>query len=258
MDGQIGPAGHRPYNRPMTPRFYIPNLLAPGGSADLPPEATHHAARVLRLNIGDHIRVFDGRGGEWVAHIARMKPAVHVVLDTFDPATRTPDSQVTLVQALPAADKMDWIVQKAVELGATAIRPVVAKRSIVRLSADKMERRHTHWRNVAIAACEQCGVNIVPVIAPLLDLPQYLSQTPADNETRLLMLPGAALRLRDMSRPAGSVTILVGPEGGFEEGEIDIALLAGFMPLGFGPRVLRTETAGPAVLAAMMALWGDC
>ena len=242
----------------MYPRFYIPTILAPGGSIDLPVEAAHHADRVLRMKPDDKLQVFDGRGGEWSAHIVRMKPTVHVALDVFDPASNTPDLQVTLVQALPAADKMDWVLQKAVELGVAAIQPVVAKRSVVRLSGDKLERRQVHWHNVVIAACEQSGTNAVPVVAPLLDLPQYMAQPPVENETRLIMLPDTAVRLRDLPMPAGPVTILVGPEGGLEKGEIDLALLSGFQPLGFGPRVLRTETAGLAMLAAMMAQWGDC
>ena len=249
---------YRPYNRPMTPRFYIPSILAPGGSVDLPPEASHHADRVLRLKPDDQVRLFDGRGGEWTAHIVRMKPAVHVLLDHFNPSSCAPDLQVTLVQALPAADKMDWVLQKAVELGVAAIQPVVAKRSIVRLSGDKLERRQVHWRNVVIAACEQCGSNIVPVIAPLLDLPQFMAQPPMQNETRLIMLPNTAARLRNLPKLAGPLSILVGPEGGFEEAEVEMALLAGFVPTGFGPRVLRTETAGLAVLAALMATLGDC
>jgi len=162
------------------------------------------------------------------------------------------------VQSLPAADKMDWVLQKAVELGVAAIQPVVAKRSIVRLSGDKLERRQAHWRNVAIAACEQCGTNLVPVIAPLLDLPQFMAQPRAENETRLIMLPNTVAQLRDLPKPVGLISILVGPEGGFEEAEIEIALLAGFVPTGFGPRVLRTETAGLAVLSALMSKWGDC
>jgi 16S rRNA (uracil1498-N3)-methyltransferase len=206
----------------------------------------------------DELRVFDGRGGEWTARIVRMKPTVHVALEIFHPSSQVPDLQVTLVQALPAADKMDWVLQKAVELGVAAIRPVVARRSIVRLSGEKMDRRQAHWHNVVVSACEQCGANVVPVVAPLLDLPQYLAQPAAENETRFVLLPGGTLRLREMQKPAGPVTMLVGPEGGFEEGEVEIAVLSGFTPLGFGPRVLRTETAGLAVLAAMMAKWGDC
>ena len=247
------------YNQPMSsPRFYIPSLLAPGASVDLPPEAAHHAAHVLRLKQDDEVLLFDGRGGEWMAHIVRIKPTVHVALDRFDPATHAPDLQVTLVQALPAADKMDWVVQKAVELGVAVIQPVAARRSVVRLSGEKMARRQIHWRNVAVAACEQCGANTVPVVAPLLDLPHYLAQTVTGNELRLLLLPGVETRLRDLPRPDGPVSILVGPEGGFDEGEIEIAMLAGFKAMSFGPRVLRTETAGLAVLAAMMAQWGDC
>ena len=241
----------------MFPRFYTPTPLAPGASVDLPPEAAHHAARVLRMQPDDEVRVFDGRGGEWTARIVRMKPTVHVVLEVFDPDNHASDLQVTLVQALPAADKMDWVLQKAVELGVFAIRPVVAKRSVVRLAADKMERRQNHWRNVVIAACEQCGANLVPVVAPLLDLPQYLAQPAAHNESRLLLQSGVGMRLRDMVKPEGAVTILVGPEGGFEDSEIDLIKFTGFEPLSFGPRVLRTETAGPAALAAMMAFWGD-
>ncbi len=241
----------------MSSRFYTPIPLAPGASVDLSPEAAHHAARVLRLSEGDEIRLFNGRGGEWTAHIVRLKPTVHVALDYFDPDNHATDLPITLVQALPAADKMDWVLQKAVELGVSAIQPVAAKRSVVRLSGDKIERRQTHWRNVVIAACEQCGANIVPVVAPLLDLPQYLAQVPAPNATRLLMQPCAEMRLRDLPSPDGPVTILVGPEGGFEESEIELALFTGFKPMRFGPRVLRTETAGLAILAAMMTLWGD-
>lgn len=242
----------------MLPRFFVPSSFAPGASIDLPEEAAHHALRVLRLGLGDGIVLFDGRGGEWAARIVRLKPTLHVTLDAFDPATRAPELRVTLVQGLPAADKMDWVVQKAVELGAAAIQPVAAKRSVVRLSGEKLERRQSHWRNVAIAACEQSGANILPAIEPLLDLPQYLARPAAENELRLLLLPGTAARLRDLPKPSGPVTVLVGPEGGLEESENEIALLAGFMPMGFGPRVLRTETAGLAAIAAMMTLWGDC
>lgn len=249
--------GAAPIIRRMIPRFYTPAVLAPGGSVDLTQEAAHHAARVLRLGPGDMVTVFNGQGGEWTSRIVRMKPTVHVALEAFDAATRASSLDITLVQALPAADKMDWIVQKSVELGVAAIRPVAAKRSVVRLSGEKMERRQLHWRNVAIAACEQCGANVLPRVEPLADLPRYLSEPRAADELRLLMLPDAAQGLRDLPAPHGPVSILIGPEGGFEEAEIDIAQLAGFQPVRFGPRVLRTETAGPAILAAMLAMWED-
>lgn len=241
----------------MNPRFYCPFPLAPGASIDLPELAAHHAARVLRLGPGDEVSVFDGRGGEWSARIVRLKPTVHVSLDAFDATDREPPLRVTLVQSLPSGDKMDWVVQKAVELGVASIQPVAAKRSVIRLSPERRERRVQHWTNVAIAACEQSRRNRLPTVAPVLDLPQYLARPRRDNELRFVLAPGAAQRLRDLPVPTGDVVVLIGPEGGFEEGELLAAASAGYLPVSIGPRVLRTETAGPAALAAMMALWGD-
>lgn len=241
----------------MLPRFFIPSALAPGATVDLPAEAAHHAVRVLRLGDGDEVVLFDGRGGSWRARLLRAGPAVRAVLADHDEADREPALRVTLVQGLPAADKMDWVVQKCTELGVAAIRPVAARRSVVRLSGERMEKRVRHWQQVAVAACEQCGRNRVPEVAPLLDLPQYLAAAPQQNEHRFVLAPGGVESLRAVGGLAGPVTLLVGPEGGFEEGEMRAALAAGFAPLTLGPRVLRTETAGAAALAAMMALWGD-
>ena len=241
----------------MLPRFFVPDGLAPGASVDLPEEAAHHAVRVLRLGEGDMVTLFDGRGGEWRARLLRAGPAVRAALEDFDAQDREPPLRVTLAQGLPAADKMDWVVQKCTELGVAAISPVAMKRSVVRLSGERMERRVQHWQQVAVAACEQCGRNRVPAVAPLLDLPQYLALAPQENDNRFVLAPGAERSMREMTKPAGAVTLLVGPEGGLEEGELRAALAAGFTPLAIGPRVLRTETAGVAALAAMMALWGD-
>lgn len=241
----------------MLPRFHVAAGLAPGASVDLPPEAAHHALRVLRLADGDEVVLFDGRGGQWLARLLRAGPLLRATLEVFDADDRQPPLKVTLVQGLPAADKMDWIVQKSTELGVAAIQPVTAKRSVVRLAGERMLRRGQHWQQVAVAACEQCGRNRVPPVAPLLDLPQYLGMPPAENAVRLLLAPGAETRLSGMEKPAGEVTLLVGPEGGLEEGETLAALAAGFRPVSLGPRVLRTETAGPAMLAALMTLWGD-
>lgn len=206
---------------------------------------------------GDPVRLFDGRGGEWTGHLKRAGKAMAVVLGSFDGTDREPPLAVMLAQGLPAADKMDWIVQKTVELGVAGIRPVVARRSVIRLSGERMERRVAHWQAVAVAACEQCGRNRVPGVAPLVDLPHFLSEEPKPGELRLMLDPAADRRLADLPRPAGPVTLLVGPEGGFEEGEIAAARLSGFQGIRVGPRILRTETAGLAVVAAMMALWGD-
>lgn len=241
----------------MIPRFHCPFPLAPGAQVDLPEAAAHHALRVLRLQVGAPLILFDGDGGEWRGQIVGAGGTVRVALQAFDARDAESPLAVTLVQALPAGDKMDWVVEKSVELGVAAIQPVAAKRSVVRLSAERMARRVTHWNRIASAACEQCGRNRVPPVAAVLDLPQYLAEARAQNALRLLMTPGAGLALRELERPAGPVAVMVGPEGGWEEGELRAAEAAGFRILHMGPRVLRTETAGAAVLAAMQAVWGD-
>ncbi|HEX8989116.1 MAG TPA: 16S rRNA (uracil(1498)-N(3))-methyltransferase [Rhodocyclaceae bacterium] len=241
----------------MLPRFHVPDGLAPGATVELPAEAAHHATRVLRLGDGDPVTLFDGRGGEWFARLLRSGPSLRATLQEFRVEDRAPPLRFTLVQALPAADKMDWIVQKATELGVAAIQPVAARRSVVKLSGERMDRRGRHWQQVAVAACEQCGLNRVPAVAPLLDLPQYLGQAASQNDIRLFLAPESERCLRDAARPGASVTLLVGPEGGFEEGEVRAIETAGFAPVRLGPRVLRTETAGIAAMSAMLALWGD-
>lgn len=241
----------------MIPRFHCPFPLAPGAVVDLPAEAAHHASKVLRMGEGDIVTLFDGRGGEWRGRLGRAGKIVTVTLESFDAANHEPPLAVTIAQGLPAADKMDWIMQKGVELGAAAFRPVAARRSVIRLSGERMERRVAHWQAVAVAACEQCGRNRVPEVFPLVDLPQFLGDATAQNALRLMLAPGAGHRLAELSRPTGPVTLLIGPEGGFEEDELAAASVAGFQAVSLGPRVLRTETAGLAALAAMMALWGD-
>ncbi|MCK9285411.1 MAG: 16S rRNA (uracil(1498)-N(3))-methyltransferase [Rhodocyclaceae bacterium] len=241
----------------MLPRFFCTEALDPGASLDLPDAVAHHAVRVLRMQEGDRLRLFDGRGGEWTVRLTRLKPKPHVMLEAFDERDAESALAVKLIQSLPTGDKMDWVIQKCVELGVAAVQPVTARRSVIRLNGDKAARRALHWQGVAVAACEQCGRNRVPAVAGLLDLPQYLAHPAQENELRLVLAPGAELRLRDLPAPGGPVTLLVGPEGGLEEGEMQSARQAGFVPLGLGPRVLRTETAGPSALAAMMSLWGD-
>lgn len=241
----------------MIARFHCSFPLAPGAQVELPDEAAHHASKVLRLAPGDVICLFDGHGGEWLGRLGRAGKTVTAHLEQFDDIEREAPVAVTLVQGLPAADKMDWIVQKGVELGVAAFQPVVARRSVIRLSGERMERRVAHWRAVATSACEQCGRNRLPEVGLLVDLPQFLAGPAAQNALRLVLAPGAERRLTEVPRPAGVVTLLVGPEGGFEAGELAAATSAGFLPVSLGPRVLRTETAGVAALAAMMALWGD-
>ena len=241
----------------MIPRFFCPFPLHPGATVELPVEAAHHALKVLRVGAGDTAILFDGRGGQWRATLNPAGRSLRATLNEYDAADCEPPLALTLVQALPAGDKMDLVVQKAVELGVCRIQPVAAKRSLVRLAGDRAARRVEHWRNIAIAACEQSGRNRVPAVAPILDLPQYLGVTARENGLRFVCAPEASGSLRDMEAPEVPVSVLVGPEGGFEESELLAARAAGFRPVRLGPRVLRTETAGLGALAAMMALWGD-
>jgi 16S rRNA (uracil1498-N3)-methyltransferase len=241
----------------MIPRFYCPALDASTGTVTLPDAAAHHATRVLRLRNGDAVTLFDGNGEERRGVIESIGRDVTVTIQSSGAGIAEPLLQITLVQSLPSGDKMDWVVQKAVELGVTAIQPVTAKRSVVKLEGDRARKRILHWQEVAISACEQCGRNTVPAVLPLMDLNQYLAREHKDDERRFLLDPIGGQRLRKMDRPSGRMALLIGPEGGFEEGEIDVARSLGFTSLQLGPRVLRTETAGLAALAAMMALWGD-
>jgi 16S rRNA (uracil1498-N3)-methyltransferase len=238
----------------MVPRLYCPSPLAFGAVVELPEGAAHHARRVLRLGDGDAVTLFDGDGAEFAANLLTGQSAL---VGEQRPVDREAPLRVTLAQALAAADKMDWVVQKAVELGVAAIQPLSVRRSVVRLNGERADKRIAHWQQVAVAACEQSGRNRVPVIAPLRDLPHYLGESAAGPATRLLLAPEAGTSFSAFPRPSGAVTLLVGPEGGFEDDEILAASAAGFVPLRLGPRVLRTETAGLAGLAAMMALWGD-
>lgn len=242
----------------MIPRFHCPFPLAPGALVELPEQAAHHALKVLRMKAGESVILFDGRGGEWLAElkVGAGGTARAALREFIDRDCESP-LRVTLVQALPSGDKMDWIVEKCVELGVAAIQPVAAKRSVIRLSAERMLRRVAHWNGIAGAACEQCGRNRVPLVAPVLDLPQYLAGARAQNATLLLLAPQGDGALRALAPPDQPLIVMVGPEGGWEEGELQAAHAAGFAAVRLGPRVLRTETAGAAVLAAMQAQWGD-
>lgn len=241
----------------MISRFFCPPPLRPGGVAELPPATAHHAQRVLRLAAGDAVTLFDGTGGEYPGRIAEAGRCVRVQLAERCDVERESPLELTLAQALPSGDKMDWVVQKAVELGVARIQPLSATRSVVKLSGERAARRVEHWRQVAIAACEQCGRNRLPEIGPILDLRQWLGQREHDNETCCLQLaPGKAQRPPELGN-AKKFALLVGPEGGLSEEEAAAADSAGFAHLSLGPRILRTETAGLAALAALGALHGD-
>ncbi len=239
-----------------SPRIFCDVRLGPGAQFALSDDAANHIAKALRLSAGDALVVFDGRGGEYDAVILRVdRGRVEVKTGAFRGVERESPVEVGLVQGLPEADKMDWILQKAVELGAAWVQPVVCDRSVVRLSGDRAARRESHWQRVIVAAWEQCGRNRVTALHATLAFRDWAAQ--ASDARRWMLMPGAAESLVAQPRPDGPVQLLVGPEGGLSERELDIALTVGFKPLSLGPRVLRAETAPLAALAAMQSLWGD-
>jgi 16S rRNA (uracil1498-N3)-methyltransferase len=240
------------------PRLFCPGNISPGALLTLPDQAAHHVARVLRLGPGDAVRVFNGDGGEWDAQIVSSHKT-DVTLRVTDRHERDLEAslRVLLAQAISSRERMELTLQKAVELGVAEIQPLETRRSVVRLREERASRRVEHWQNLVIAACEQCGRNRVPVVHPIESLSDWFGAIGrAGTECRVMLAPGAAERLRDLQQPQ-QVTLLAGPEGGLAPEEQELAVVCGFRPVRLGPRILRTETAAMAALAAMHALWGD-
>lgn len=238
------------------PRFYCREALSSGAHVDLPEPVARHAVRVLRLPPGAPMVLFDGRGGEYPARIERIeRDRVVAELGAWRDIERESALVITLVQALQAGDKMDFTIQKAVELGVRSIVPVESRRSVLRLSGERAGKRVAHWQGVVASACEQCGRNQVPLVAPLEKLESWLAR-PAGGAMRLMLAPDADNTLASI-RPVGEVQLLIGAEGGLDPQEVIAAESAGFQAVRMGPRVLRTETAGLAALAVLQALWGD-
>lgn len=239
------------------PRLYVPDDIPAHGIFDAPPEQAHHVAHVLRLAAGDALTVFDGRGLEYPGVIERISKSI-VTVRVSDPSEVTRESPlaVSLAQGISSGERMDYTVQKAVELGVKAIQPLAVERSVVKLSAERAAKRAAHWQAVAVAACEQSGRNHVPVVLPVRPFTSWIADV-ASDALKLTLSPDAASSLRELERPRGEVVLLVGPEGGLSPREIEVARAASFQGLRLGPRVLRTETAALAALAAMQVIWGD-
>jgi 16S rRNA (uracil1498-N3)-methyltransferase len=239
-----------------TPRFHVPFALASGAEVELPERAARHVA-VLRLARGDAITLFDGSGGQFAAELTRVaRDTAHARIGRKDAVERESPLAVTLAQCVSSGDRMDFTLQKATELGVRRIVPLESERSIVRLSSERADRRVAHWRGIVTAACEQSGRNSVPEVSPITALDAFLA-TPPGDELRLMPAPDAARELKALA-PARAVTLLVGPEGGLSPAERGRAEAKGYGAVRFGPRVLRTETAPLALIAAMQVLWGDC
>jgi len=238
-------------------RLYVPDALAAHTEHTVREATANHITRVLRLRSGDALVVFDGRGGQYAARIAAVRKSTVVLrVAEHEAAERESPLHITLAQGISRGERMDFVMQKATELGVSRIVPVVSERSVVRLDAPQADNRLRHWRAVVIAACEQCGRNRVPELDPPLALERLLASEKLP-ERRLMLTADATLRVRDLEAKPEPVAVLIGPEGGLAPAEHSAALRAGFLALRVGPRVLRTETAALTALAALQLLGGD-
>ena len=237
-------------------RLYCDLPLSPGAEIVLPEAAARHAVTVLRLQPGDTLNLFNGTGGEYRASLVAVnKRETRVRLTGFQASERESPLAITLALGISAGERMDYSLQKATELGVSAIQPLATERSVVKLAGERADKRLQHWQHVVIAACEQCGRNRVPAVAPVQKLYAYLA-TIARSQRLLLLSPHAATPLKRVPA-AASVVLLIGAEGGLAPAEYEAAVASGFEPVSLGPRILRTETAPVAALAVLQALWGD-
>ncbi|MDO9226445.1 MAG: 16S rRNA (uracil(1498)-N(3))-methyltransferase [Pseudomonadota bacterium] len=241
------------------PRFYCDLPLSSGHLVALPDAVARHAVGVLRLRAGEAVALFNGDGGEYHGVLENVggKGASVRLASRHEPARESP-LEVRLAQGISSGERMDYTLQKAVELGVAAIQPLTMRRSVVRLNEEKAIKRRAHWQGVVNAACEQCGRNLLPPVAEIHEFTAWVRGIAQETETlKLLLDPEGDLCLRDLPPPTSPILLLAGPEGGFDPAERKLARAAGFHGLRLGPRVLRTETAALAALAAMQAVWGD-
>lgn len=238
-------------------RVHVPGPLAVGLPCTLQGDAANHIARVLRLAVGDALTLFDGEGGEYAGRIqAIAKGTVLVEVGERCAVERESPLSLTLAQGVSRGERMDWVVQKAAELGVSRLVPVLTERSVVRLDARQALSKQRHWQGIAIAACEQCGRDRVPEVAVPVPLPELLHGL-APGGSRLLLSPEGTATIAGLDPLQASLTVLIGPEGGLSEGEQRAAHTQGFQALRLGPRVLRTETAAVAALAVLQHRFGD-
>ncbi|SEI81809.1 16S rRNA (uracil1498-N3)-methyltransferase [Allopseudospirillum japonicum] len=242
----------------MSTRIYHPAPLIEGARISLSEPASRHLGLVLRKNLGDPVEIFDGQGHRCQAHITFIKrQQVEVELKTPYAGLASSPLNIHLGQVMSKGERMDYVVQKATELGVTQITPLTSERCEVRLKNDREQRKIDHWQHVAISACEQSGSDFVPQLAPICKLSDWLAQD--FTGLRLVLAPQAeqALTALTQTKPPTQVQVLIGPEGGLSESELDAAKAAGFQALQLGPRVLRTETAPVVALSLLQYLWGD-
>ena len=239
-------------------RFFTDSPLALNADIQLSESAAAHATRALRLNTGDSAIIFNGDGFDYNCTLTSVKK--NAVTATITGATRISNESpldITLLQGISSGDRMDFTIQKAVELGVRQIQPISTQRSVVKLTHDRAEKRIEHWQNVATSACEQSGRAFVPKVLAPLSLEAWLTQNPHGGTSRILLNPVGAKRLADMQKPDAAIELLIGAEGGLSPDEIELACAQHFQSIVLGPRILRTETAALTAISVMQSLWGD-
>jgi 16S rRNA (uracil1498-N3)-methyltransferase len=237
-----------------TTRIHTPQRLVNDAIFALEPASSHHLARVLRLGVGDALILFDGRGGEYPSEISAIEKKQVLVRTGTQQLIETESSlAIHLGIAVSRGERMDWIVQKSTELGVASVAPLITERTGVKLSGERAAKKIEHWQQIAISACEQCGRNRPPAVHAQQTLDKWLATTEADEK---FVLHHRAAAAGATTSPA-SIALLIGPEGGLSDAEINAAQNAGFTALQLGPRVLRTETAPLAAIAIMQSYWGD-
>ena len=239
-------------------RLYLDGKYDSGSELEIDAEKTHYLSRVLRLRVGDTIVIFNGTGAQFSASIAVLQKsrAMLAVHDALAAATES-RFKLHLAQGISRGERMDFAVQKATELGVKRITPLLTEHGVVKLAAERAEKRRQHWQKVATSACEQSGRVRLPLVDAPARLDTWLAAKTQHADTDILLKPGATEGLASIDVPATKVCLLIGPEGGFSEAEYAMAEAAGFQAVSFGPRVLRTETAAVAALAVLQARCGD-
>ncbi|HEZ1456672.1 TPA: 16S rRNA (uracil(1498)-N(3))-methyltransferase [Neisseria meningitidis] len=238
------------------PRFHLPENLSVGQTVALPDNIVRHL-NVLRVRPNENITLFDGKGKAHAAQLTVLeKRRAEAGILHEDTTDNESPLNITLIQSISSGDRMDFTLQKSVELGITAIQPVISERCIVRLNGERAAKRLARWQEIVISACEQSGRNTVPPVLPIIGYREALDKMPSES-TRLIMSINRARKLGDIHHPSGAIVFMVGPEGGWTEQEEQQAFEAGFQAVTLGKRILRTETAALAALAAMQTLWGD-
>ncbi len=239
-------------------RLYIEGPIAVGSEAEIRDEQARYVGRVLRLKPGDCVTLFDGTGPEYSASIVSLGKT-RVLVSVSDEIRRDAESplRIHLLQGISRGERMDFVVQKATELGVHRITPVMTEYSVVKLDKKRAEKRIRHWHGIAASACEQCGRNVLPALDSPIALRNWLGENQNSTGMRIILKPGAEGSLKSIQPDDSQLIALIGPEGGFSDEEYELAETTGFNAVGFGPRILRTETAALAVVAAVQALSGD-